>query len=121
MSDGIESSLRTIQELTAEEKIDLVTGQDNRVVQILFKVMENEIIFAKDAAVDALPSDPKRLALLNEAHFIKNFVRNIREVVNTSLQELQNSSKVLAVEADLNDPDKQLEIMLNQTANLNLL
>lgn len=119
MSD--ETSLKTIQELSPEEKIDLVTGQDNRAVQILFKVMENEIIYAREAAADALPSDPKRFALLDEAHFIKKFVRNIHEVVNTSLQELQNQSKKLAVEADLMDPDKQLEIMLNQTANINLL
>jgi hypothetical protein len=108
------TSLKTISELTNEEKMDLVSGSDNRVVQLLFRVMGNEIIACRDAAVAIDPAKKtERDALMDQAHAMQALYHSLKSMIEVSLLDLHNEIKKQVVEQDLADEAKMLDIMTN--------
>lgn len=104
-------------ELTDIEKMDLaVLHQDPR-VRTLYKLMELQIIKARNDAMSADPAEEaKQRSLMTVAHAMDKFYKQLRGEIEFGVAEHIADVKTKALQEELKDQAKLEEIILhNQT------
>lgn len=106
-------SYTTSIELSDSEKMDLVAGNQTPFANAIYKLMELEIIKARNKAMEADPANQRvQLSLMTIAHAIDKFYKDIRNSVEFAIGEhvLDVRQKVRAEE--LKDQQVFEEIVL---------
>jgi len=104
-------------ELTDIEKMNLaVLHQDPR-VKTLYKLMELEIVDARNEAMEADPAETaKQLSLMTVAHAMDKFYKHVRSRIEFSVAEHIADIKSKALQEELKDQEKLNDVILyNQT------
>jgi len=104
-------------ELTDIEKMDLaVLHQDPR-VKTLYKLMELEIVDARNEAMEADPAETaKQLSLMTVAHAMDKFYRRVRSKIEFGVAEHVADVKAKMLQEELKDQERLNEVILfNQT------
>ncbi len=102
--------IRVVAELTQGEKTDLLMFAQTEVAKTVFKVMEMEIIDARDEAMACDPSEVvKQKALMDTAHAMAKFYTRIRNKMSGVVDEF----KQLAAEAEVEEAMDDQEFIQN--------
>lgn len=109
-----ELNRRTVTELTEIEKIDLVVFSSMPVAETLFRIMEDEILEARDLAMATDPVNVKQvLALQAEAHAMARFYTRIRNKIEGSKVEHFGNIAAKAVEEAIQDQDELENLIIS--------
>lgn len=108
-------SLNAVKELSNPEKLDLIVYCTNPQIEILWKLMEMEIIQFRD---DAMAVDPakkdEQSARMTEAHAVAKFYERVRNSIQYITQEHLNQAKQLEYEQQMQSPEEILKVLLSQ-------
>jgi hypothetical protein len=113
MNDPRELQHKKIEPLSMHEQQDLIVlGADPR-VHTLFKIMEYEIIEARDEAMACDPAEKdKRAALMDTAHAMAKWYTQIRSRITRELNEHLGEIKRRANEELVKDQNAVEKIIL---------
>lgn len=103
-------------DLSESEKMDLIAGSSTPFAQALFKLMETEIVRARNEAMECPPEEvAKQRTLMTIAHAMDKFYKNLRSRMEYTTTEHILNVRQKVQEADLQDQAKMEEIILANT------
>lgn len=102
-------------ELTEAQKMELASLAGTNTGEVLFLLMENEVINARDEAMAVDPSDEKQQrAKMTIAHAMSKFYTRLRKQITYQFMEHYNRIQEKTAEATLEDRRTIEEIILKQ-------
>lgn len=109
---------RTVTELSPQDQILLITTAESAGAKILFRIMEQEIIDARDEAMAVNPAkEAEQRAAMTVAHAMAKFYRKVRTRIQQEFQK-HKESLIQAQQSVLDDPEEVEEMILSQALAL---
>jgi hypothetical protein len=99
-------------ELSDQEKMDLVAGDNTPFANAMYKLMENRIFLAQREAMTADPANEKQqVAKLTIAHAMDKFYTDVRDMINFEKQSHIMDIKTRAAQKQLEEEGVMEEII----------
>jgi hypothetical protein len=99
-------------ELSDQEKMDLVAGDNTPFTNAMYKLMENRIFLAQREAMTADPANEKQqVAKLTIAHAMDKFYMDVRDMINFEKQSHIMDIKTRAAQKQLEEEGVMEEII----------
>ena len=103
-------------DLTESEKMDLIVGRSTPFANALFKLMEAEIVQARNTAMECPPEkDATQRSLMTVAHAMDKFYKNLISRMDFNSQEHILSVRQKTQEMELQDQSRLEEIILKNS------
>lgn len=108
-----------VPELTVSEKMDLVVFSSMPVSKAVYKLMELEIVQARNEAMRANPAKvEEQRALMTVAHAMDKFYTNVRGKITFATGEHIADVKLKVQQVDMEDKEKLEEIIFQNVTGI---